>query len=159
MTIVLGNPIPGRIGGASFNGLANRSPTLTLELFLCGIPEADAGAVMLTRAGDKASVIFAWWATVLLAGMVPSALEKVLVGKPESLAAVFREAVAGSAVLALMANTMIPARGPRRCARTGGRILVRRSSARRTGLTDRATPCARVGRRFALSSDAKGRRR
>ena len=112
MAIVLGNildTIPGcLVIGANFNGLANLSLTLMLGMFLGGIPEAAASAVMLTRAGYKASVIFALWATVLLAGMVAAALGKVLIGSSESLAAVFCEAVAGGAVLALVAHTMIP---------------------------------------------------
>ena len=112
MAIVLGNildTIPGcLVIGANFNGLANLSLTLMLGMFLGGIPEAAASAVMLTRAGYKARVIFALWATVLLAGMVAAALGKVLIGSSESLAAVFCEAVAGGAVLALVAHTMIP---------------------------------------------------
>ena len=69
---------------------------------------SKTGAVMLTRAGYKAKVILALWATVLLAGMVAAALGKVLIGTSESLAAVFCQAVAGGAVLALVARTMIP---------------------------------------------------
>ncbi len=103
MAIVLGNildTIPGcLVIGANFNGLANLSLTLMLGMFLGGIPEAAASAVMLTRAGYKARVIFALWATVLLAGMVAAALGKVLIGSSESLAAVFCEAVAGGAFL------------------------------------------------------------
>jgi CRP-like cAMP-binding protein len=112
MAIVLGNildTIPGcLVIGANFNGLANLSLTLILGMFLGGIPEAAASAVMLTRAGYKAKVIFALWATVLLAGMSAAALGKVFIGSPESLAAVFCQAVAGGAVLALVAHTMIP---------------------------------------------------
>lgn len=112
MAIVLGNihdTIPGcLVIGANFNGLANLSLTLVLGMFLGGIPEAAASAVMLTRAGYKARVIFALWATVLLAGMVAAALGKLLIGTSDSLAAVFCEAVAGVAVLALVAHTMIP---------------------------------------------------
>jgi zinc transporter ZupT len=63
---------------------------------------------MLTRAGYKAKVIFALWATVLVAGMVAAALGKLLIGTSESLAAVFCEAVTGGAVLALVAHVMIP---------------------------------------------------
>jgi DNA-binding transcriptional LysR family regulator len=65
-------------------------------------------AAMLMRAGYRARVIFALWATVLVAGMVAAPLGKVLIGTSDSLAAVFCEAVAGGAVLALVAHTMIP---------------------------------------------------
>ncbi len=63
---------------------------------------------MLTRAGYRPRVIFALWATVLLAGMVAAPLGKVLIGSSSSLAAVLCEAVAGGAVLAVVAHTMIP---------------------------------------------------
>ncbi len=112
IAIVLGNildTIPGcLVIGATFDGLANLSLTLMLGMFLGGIPEAAASAAMLTRAGYRAKVIFALWATVLLAGMVAAGLGKVLIGTSESLAAVFCEAVAGGAVLALVAHAMIP---------------------------------------------------
>jgi CRP-like cAMP-binding protein len=112
MAIVLGNildTIPGcLVIGATFNGLANLSLTLMLGMFLGGIPEAAASAAMLTRAGYKPKVIFALWGTVLLTGMVAAALGKVFIGSSESLAAVFCEAVAGGAVLALVAHAMIP---------------------------------------------------
>lgn len=112
MAIVLGNildTIPGcLVIGANFNGLANLSLTLMLGMFLGGIPEGAASAAMLTRAGYKAKVIFALWSTVLLAGMAAAALGKVFIGTSDSLAAVFCEAVAGGAVLALVAHTMIP---------------------------------------------------
>jgi CRP-like cAMP-binding protein len=112
MAIVLGNildTIPGcLVIGANFNGLANLSLTLMLGMFLGGIPEGAASAAMLTRAGYKPKVIFALWSTVLVAGMVAAALGKVLIGTSESLAAVFCQAVAGGAVLALVAHTMIP---------------------------------------------------
>jgi len=112
MAIVLGNildTIPGcLVIGATFNGLANLSLTLMLGMFLGGIPEGAASAAMLTRAGYKPKVIFALWATVLVAGMVAAPLGKVLIGTSSSHAAVFCEAVAGGAVLALVAHTMIP---------------------------------------------------
>ena len=112
MAIVLGNildTIPGcLVIGATFNGLANLSLTLMLGMFLGGIPEAAASAAMLTRAGYRPKVIFALWATVLVTGMVAAALGKFLIGSSESLAAIFCEAVAGGAVLALVAHAMIP---------------------------------------------------
>jgi len=112
MAIVLGNildTIPGcLVIGATFEGLANLSLTLIFGMFLGGIPEGAASAAMLTRAGYRAKVIFGLWATVLVAGMVAAPLGKVLIASSESLAAVICEAVAGGAVLALVAHTMIP---------------------------------------------------
>ena len=112
LAIVLGNildTIPGcLVIGATFNGLANLSLTLVLGMFLGGIPEGAASASMLTRAGYRPKAIFALWATVLVAGAVAAPLGKMLIATSSSLAAVFCEAVAGGAVLALVAHTMIP---------------------------------------------------
>ena len=112
LAIVLGNildTIPGcLVIGATFNGLANLSLTLILAMLLGGIPDGAASAALLTRAGYKAKVIFALWATVLIAGMIAAPLGKLLIGTSTSLAAVFCEAVAGGAVLALVTHTMIP---------------------------------------------------
>ena len=112
MAIVLGNildTIPGcLVIGASFNGFANLSLTLMFGMFLGGIPEAAVSAAMLTKAGYKPKFIFALWATVLIAGMVAAAAGKIFIGSSESHVAVFFEAVAGGAVLALVSHTMIP---------------------------------------------------
>jgi CRP-like cAMP-binding protein len=112
LAIVLGNildTIPGcLVIGASFNGFANLSLTLMIGMFLGGIPEAAVSAAMLTKAGFKPKIIFALWATVLVAGMVAAAAGKAFIGTSDSHAAVFFEAVAGGAVLALVSHTMIP---------------------------------------------------
>ncbi len=112
LAIVLGNildTIPGcLVIGAKFNGLASLSLTLILGMFLGGIPEAAASAAMLTKAGYRPKVIFGLWATVLLAGVLAAAAGKVFIGSSESLAEIFVQAVAGGAVLALVAHAMIP---------------------------------------------------
>jgi len=112
MAIVLGNvldTIPGcLVIGASFNGFQNLSLTLILGMFLGGIPEAAVSAAMLTKAGYKPKIIFALWSAVLLTGMIAAAAGKQFIGSSESHAAVFSEAVAGGAVLALVSHAMIP---------------------------------------------------
>jgi len=112
MAIVFGNlldTIPGcLVIGANFKGLASVSLTLMLGMFLGGIPEAAASAAMLTRAGYRPKIIFGLWATVLVAGVVAATVGKVFISSPESLAAIFCEALAGGAVLALVAHAMIP---------------------------------------------------
>ena len=112
MAIVFGNildTIPAcLVIGATFHGLASLSLTLMLGMFLGGIPEAAASAAMLRKAGYRAKVIFALWSTVLVAGVVAAAAGKVLIGSSESLAAIFFQALAGGAVLALVSHAMIP---------------------------------------------------
>jgi zinc transporter ZupT len=112
MAIVLGNildTIPGcLVIGAGFAGFEKMSLTLMVGMFLGGIPEAAVSAVMLTKAGYKPKFIYLLWSTVLIAGMVAAVVGKQFIGNSESLVAVFCEAVAGGAVLALVSHTMIP---------------------------------------------------
>jgi zinc transporter ZupT len=112
LAIVLGNildTIPGcLVIGAGFHGFGNMSVTLMLGMFLGGIPEAAVSASMLTKAGYNKKFIFGVWSLVLIVGMLAAVAGKQFIGNSDSLAAVFFEAVAGGAVLALVAHTMIP---------------------------------------------------
>jgi len=82
--------------------------TLMLGMFLGGIPEAAASASMLTKAGYRPAAIFGLWSTVLIAGVVAAAAGKAFIGSSDALLAIFAQAVAGGAVLALVAHAMIP---------------------------------------------------
>jgi zinc transporter ZupT len=112
MAIVLGNildTIPGcLVIGAKFTAFGNLSLTLMLGMFLGGIPEAAASASMLTKAGYRPAGIFGLWSTVLLAGVIAAAAGKAFIGSSEALSAIFAQALAGGAVLALVAHAMIP---------------------------------------------------
>jgi zinc transporter ZupT len=112
MAIIMGNildTIPGCVViGANFRGFGSLSLTLMLGMFLGGIPEAAASAAILTRAGFQPKKIFGLWSTVLLAGVLAAAFGKAFISSPESLIAIFCEALAGGAVLALVAHAMIP---------------------------------------------------
>jgi CRP-like cAMP-binding protein len=112
MAIVLGNildTIPGcLVIGAKFTAFGNLSLTLMLGMFLGGIPEAAASASMLTKAGYRPAAIFGLWSTVLVAGIVAAAIGKAFIGGNDALEAVFAQALAGGAVLALVAHAMIP---------------------------------------------------
>jgi zinc transporter ZupT len=112
IAIVLGNildTIPGcLVIGAKFTGFETLSITLMLGMFLGGIPEAAASATMLTRAGYSPRMIFSLWSTVLIAGVLAAAAGKAFIGSSDALSAIFFQAVAGGAVLALIAHAMIP---------------------------------------------------
>ena len=111
MAIVLGNildTIPGcLVIGAKFAGLATMSITLMIGMFIGGIPEAAASASMLKRAGYSPFKVFALWSAVLVAGVVAAAAGKIFVGSGSHVA-IFSQAVAGGAVLAVVAHAMIP---------------------------------------------------
>jgi CRP-like cAMP-binding protein len=112
MAIVLGNildTIPAcLVIGAKFNGIASLSLTLILGMFLGGIPEAAASASMLRKANYRPRTIFGLWSTVLVAGVIATVAGKLLIGSPDSLTAIFCQAIAGGAVLALVVHAMIP---------------------------------------------------
>ena len=113
MAIVLGNilhTIPGcLVIGSQLHGVVgDLSLTLMLGMFLGGIPEAAASAAMLRRAGFRPPAIFGLWSTVLVAGMLAAAVGNTLIGSQAPLVEVFCEALAGGAVLALVAHAMIP---------------------------------------------------
>ncbi len=112
MAIIFGNildTIPGcLVIGAKFHGFASLSLTLMLGMFLGGVPEAAASAAILTRAGYRPKKIFGLWSTVLLAGLLAAVVGKVFIANPHSLVAVFSQAIAGGAVLALVTHAMIP---------------------------------------------------
>jgi CRP-like cAMP-binding protein len=112
IAIVLGNildTIPGcLVIGAKFTDFGNLSLTLMFGMFLGGIPEAAASASMLTRAGYRPPAIFGLWSTVLVAGIVAAAIGKAFIGGNDAQEAIFAQALAGGAVLALVAHAMIP---------------------------------------------------
>jgi CRP-like cAMP-binding protein len=112
LAIVFGNildTIPGcLVIGAKFTSIETVSLSLALGMFIGGIPEAAASAAMLRKAGYTPRGIFGLWSTVLVAGLVAAALGKAFLGGSDALLALFCEAIAGGAVLALVAHAMIP---------------------------------------------------
>jgi zinc transporter ZupT len=112
LAIVFGNildTIPGcLVIGSKFNGLGSLSLTLMLGMFIGGIPEAAASGAMLTRAGYRPNAIFGIWSTVVVVGIIAAGAGKAFIGGSGSLAAVFAQALAGGAVLALVSHAMIP---------------------------------------------------
>jgi zinc transporter ZupT len=105
--------------GAKFNGFGSLSLTLMLGMFLGGIPEAAASAAILKKAEYPPHVIFGLWSTVLAAGIIAAVLGKLFIGDSDSLTAIFSQAIAGGAVLALVAHAMIP-----EAIREGGSAIV-----------------------------------
>jgi zinc transporter ZupT len=94
--------------GAKFAGLQSMSLTLIVAMFLSGIPEAAACAVMLRRAGFAPRAIFWLWSTVIVCGTLAAGVGHIFLGGSQSPWAVFMQGVAGGAVLAEVAHAMIP---------------------------------------------------
>jgi zinc transporter ZupT len=63
---------------------------------------------MLRKANYRPSAIFFLWSTVLIAGVLAAIAGKVFLGGTETPTGPFVPAIAGGAVLALIAHAMIP---------------------------------------------------
>ncbi len=59
-------------------------------------------------AGYNPNAIFGLWSTVLIAGVVAAAAGRLFIASSESEIAIFSQAVAGGAILALISHAMIP---------------------------------------------------
>lgn len=112
LAIVFGNildTIPGcLVIGSTFVNFEDLSLTLIVGMFLGNIPEAAASAAMLRKANYTPRTIFLLWSTVVIVGVLAAIAGKIFLGGTESLVGVFVEAIAGGAVLALVAHAMIP---------------------------------------------------
>ena len=94
--------------GAKFSGFEGMSLTLILGMWLGGIPEAAASAAILRKAGFSDRKVFSLWSTVLVAGVLAAIAGKLFISGSDSIAAIFAQAIAGGAILALVAHAMIP---------------------------------------------------
>jgi hypothetical protein len=112
MAIALGNvldTIPGcLVIGAKFTGFETLSLSLMVGMFLGGVPEAAASTAMLSKAGYRPKIIFSLWLLVIFAGTLAAAAGKAFIGTSDAFLAIFSQALAGGAVLALVAHAMIP---------------------------------------------------
>ena len=63
---------------------------------------------MLRKAGYRPSAILGLWSTVVVTGTLAAVAGKVLIGSSDAFLAIFSQALAGGAVLALVAHAMIP---------------------------------------------------
>lgn len=112
MAIALGNvldTIPGcLVIGAKCKGFETLSLSLMVEMFIGGVSEAAASAAMLSTAGYRPKAIFSLWLAVIFARTLAAAAGKAFIGTSDAFLAIFSQALAGGAVLALVAHAMIP---------------------------------------------------
>lgn len=110
--ILLGNfldviPAAFVIGG-NFVGWTQFSLPLALGIFIADVPEGATSASMLLRAGfSRRRILLSWLAVTLLASLAAVA-GHLTIGAHFSPMLVVAEAFAGGAVLALVAQTLIP---------------------------------------------------
>lgn len=112
LAIWMGNildAIPGSLViGATFLGMASFNPTLLVAIFLANLPEAMASALTMRQAGYSNAKIYGLWGSLVIIGAIFAAIGNVyLPTAPVELLALF-EAIAGGAILALVAQVMFP---------------------------------------------------
>ena len=112
LALWLGNvldAIPGSIViGATFTGSAAIAPAFLVATFVSNLPEAMASADTMRRAGySPRRIVGLWGSLVLLAGAMGSLGNVALSGAPAEVLGV-AEAIAGGAILALVAQVMMP---------------------------------------------------
>jgi CRP-like cAMP-binding protein len=112
LAIWIGNildAIPGSLViGATFLGFSSFNPTLLISVFLANLPEAMASANTMKQAGYSKLKIYSLWGSLVLIGAVCAAVGNILLpsAPPEILG--MCEAIAGGAILALVAQVMFP---------------------------------------------------
>jgi len=112
LALWLGNvldAIPGAIViGATFTSLAGIEPAFLVATFLANLPESMASADTMRRAGYSPARILGLWGSLVLLALVMAALGNLLLASAPPQVVGFAEAVAGGAILALVAQVMMP---------------------------------------------------
>lgn len=112
LAIWIGNildAIPGSLViGATFVGFAKFNPTLLISVFLANLPEAMASANTMRQAGYSNLKIYSLWGSLVLIGAVCAAVGNVVLPTAPVAVLGLCEAIAGGAILALVAQVMFP---------------------------------------------------
>ena len=112
LALWLGNvldAIPGStVIGATFTGLAGIELAFLVATFLANLPESMASADTMRRAGySPARIVGLWGSLVLLAAVMAAGGNQLLASAPPQVLGL-AEAIAGGAILALVAQVMMP---------------------------------------------------
>ena len=94
--------------GATFTGLAGIELAFLVATFLANLPESMASADTMGRAGYTPTRILALWGSLVLLALVMAALGNLLLATAPPQVVGLAEAVAGGAILALVAQVMMP---------------------------------------------------
>jgi CRP-like cAMP-binding protein len=112
LAIWIGNildAIPGSLViGATFVGFAKFNPTLLISVFLANLPEAMASANTMRQAGYSKLKIYTLWGSLVLIGAVCAAVGNIVLPTAPVAVLGLCEAIAGGAILALVAQVMFP---------------------------------------------------
>lgn len=94
--------------GAGFLDFSSYNFTFLAAVFLANLPEAMASAQAMTFAGFSKLKIFRLWIILMLVGAVAAALGNMFLLTASPVVIAFVEAVAGGAILGMVASVMMP---------------------------------------------------
>ena len=94
--------------GAGFNDFSSYRYTFLAAVFLANFPEAMASSNAMMMAGFSKKKIFRLWGMMILAGVVAAILGNVFLHSASPVIITFLEAIAGGAILGMVASVMMP---------------------------------------------------
>jgi CRP-like cAMP-binding protein len=94
--------------GAMYKGMATFNPTFLIAVFIADMAEAMSSAAGMRLAGFTARRIFGMWGGAVIASAVAGALGNAFLVAAPPVAITFVEALAGGAILGMIAATMMP---------------------------------------------------
>jgi CRP-like cAMP-binding protein len=94
--------------GAGFSDFSSYRYTFLAAVFLANLPEAMASSFAMSQAGFTKKRIFQLWAYLVIAGVTAAALGNIFLLGASPLIITLVEAVAGGAILAMVASVMMP---------------------------------------------------
>jgi CRP-like cAMP-binding protein len=94
--------------GAGFVSMATMNPTFLVAVFIANLPEAMASAVAMREAGFSRRRVIGLWMGLVLVGAVAAAAGNLFLTGAHPAVLTLVEALAGGAILALIATVMMP---------------------------------------------------
>jgi CRP-like cAMP-binding protein len=94
--------------GAGFSDFSSYRYTFLAAVFLANFPEAMASSNAMMLAGFSKKKIFGLWGLMILAGVIAAILGNVFLHSASPVIITFVEAIAGGAILGMVASVMMP---------------------------------------------------
>lgn len=94
--------------GAGFNDFSSYRYTFLAAVFLANFPEAMASSNAMMMAGFSKKKIFGLWGMMILAGVIAAIIGNVFLHSASPVIITFVEAIAGGAILGMVASVMMP---------------------------------------------------
>jgi zinc transporter ZupT len=94
--------------GAGFSDFSSYRYTFLAAVFLANFPEAMASSNAMMMAGFSKKKIFGLWGMMILAGAVAAILGNIFLHSASPVIITFVEAIAGGAILGMVASVMMP---------------------------------------------------